>query len=258
MLHGCTQSPDDFAAGTRMNQLAEERGLVIGEGSPRSRCWSPALNQFQHFEQFAEAGCSGYVIAGITREVLRDHRLDPARVYVAGLSSGGAAAATMASTYPDLYAAVGVHSGLAHGAASDVMSAFSAMSRGGRPGSGRASPAPRVDLVPTIVFHGDRDTTVHPSNADHVLAQARAGAPGPLAATIERGQAPGGLAYTRTVYAAAGHGEHHPLLEQWVVHGAGHAWSGGSSAGSYTEPRGPDAGREMLRFFLAQRHPTAR
>jgi poly(3-hydroxybutyrate) depolymerase len=99
--------------------------------------------------------------------------------------------------------------------------------------------------VPTIVFHGDRDTTVNPVNGDQVIAQSKAGAD--LRTTISRGEAPGGISYTRTVQADEGG---RPTLEQWVLHGAGHAWSGGSAAGSYTEPRGPDASREMMRFFL--------
>ena len=161
-----------------------------------------------------------------------------------------AAAAIMGSTYPDLYSAIGVHSGLACGAANDMHSAFSAMRQGGkRPDvAGGRSGSP----VPTIVFHGDRDTTVSAINGDQVIAQSRAGVK--LSAKVSAGQADGGIAYTRTVHSD---GAGRPVLEQWVLHGAGHAWSGGSSAGSYTEPRGPDASREMVRFFL-QHRATAR
>ena len=169
-------------------------------------------------------------------------------MYIAGLSAGGAAAAIMGSTYPDLYAAIGVHSGLACGAASDMPSAFAAMRQGGSHGSGIAS-ARRARRVPTIVFHGDRDTTVNPINGDQVIAQSKAAAD--LRATVSRGEAPSGISYTRTVQADE---SGRPMLEQWVLHGAGHAWSGGSAAGSYTEPRGPDASREMMRFFL--QHPA--
>ena len=188
--------------------------------------------------------------------------MDPARVYVAGLSAGGAAAAIMAAAYPDLYAAVGVHSGLACGAASDVPSAFAAMAGSGAAaprraaGAGATATGEPERVVPTIVFHADRDTTVHPSNGDRVVAQAGAASSGGLRATVERGQVPGGRAYSRTLHADAAGGP--AVLEQWVVHGGGHAWSGGSPAGSYTDPQGPDASQEMIRFFLGHSHPAHR
>ena len=158
-----------------------------------------------------------------------------------GLSAGGAAAAIMGATYPDLYAAVGIHSGLACGAASDLPSAFVAM----RQGSGSEAIAEAGSPVPTIVFHGDRDTTVHPNNGDRILEQsAKATSP---TTKVLRGRVPDGHAYTRTILTDAGG---RAISEHWNIHGAGHAWSGGSPAGSYTDPRGPDATREMLRFFL--------
>jgi len=244
MLHGCTQSPDDFAAGTRMNELAEEQGFLVAypaqaKRANASKCW----NWFNVADQQRDRG-EPSLIAGITREIMDRFAVDPSRVYVAGLSAGGAAAAIMGATYPDLYAAVGVHSGLACGAARDVASAFAAMRQGGTPNGG----AGRV--VPTIVFHGDRDTTVHPVNGDHVIAQSKADAN--LRASVESGRSPGGVSYTRTVQSD---GDGRPVLEQWVLHGTGHAWSGGSSAGTYTDPRGPDASREMLRFFGEHRLP---
>ncbi len=234
MLHGCTQTPEDFAAGTRMNTLAEAAGLVVlypaqVASANQQRCW----NWFNPADQQREAG-EPSLIAGMTRQVLAEHAGDPARVYVAGLSAGGAQAAIMARTYPDLFAAVGVHSGLACGAASDMVSAFAAM-RQGKPGLGRHA-------VPCIIFHGDADHTVNPRNAAAVASQA--GAAGVV--DTEQGQVPGGLAYTRTRQRAP---DGRIAVEQWMVHGAGHAWSGGSAEGSYTEPRGPDASREMLRFF---------
>jgi poly(hydroxyalkanoate) depolymerase family esterase len=258
MLHGCTQSPDDFAAGTRMNALAEEHACLVaypaqdGAANPQ-RCW----NWFSPGDQGRGRG-EPSILAGITRQVMRDHAVDPARVYVAGMSAGGAAAAVMGEAYPDLYAAVGVHSGLPCGAAGDLPSALAAM-RQGAPGPARDGARPageRRGLVPTIVFHGDRDGTVSPRNGDQVIARARAGTAGELQATaaVQRGQVPGGRSYSRALHADAGG---RAVLEQWVVHGAGHAWSGGGTAGSYTDPHGPDASREMLRFFLEHPHPAA-
>jgi poly(hydroxyalkanoate) depolymerase family esterase len=256
MLHGCTQSPDDFAAGTRMNVLAEEHTCLVAypaqaASANASKCW----NWFRPSDQQRGQG-EPSLIAGITRQVMRDYAVDSQRVYVAGLSAGAAAAAIMGMTYPDLYAAIGVHSGLACGAASDLPSAFAAMQQGesaaGR-GSDTASDVGGLRrLIPTIVFHGDRDSKVHPRNGDWVIEQSRATPMADLRTTVQHGWAPGGHAYRRTLHADA---RGQTILEQWVVHGAGHAWSGGSPAGSYTDPRGPDAAREMLRFFLEHRHP---
>jgi poly(3-hydroxybutyrate) depolymerase len=184
---------------------------------------------------------------------MHDYSVDPRRVYVGGLSAGAAAAAVMGATYPDLYAAIAVHSGLACGVADDLISAFAAMRQGdnGRSSaSGETSAVPGDQApIPTIVFHGDRDTIVHPRNADHVITRS-------MRATnwqkkVRRGQVPGGHAYTCTIHTDA-NGQ--AILEQWCIHGAGHAWSGGSPAGSYTDPRGPDAAKEMLRFF--RDHPA--
>jgi poly(hydroxyalkanoate) depolymerase family esterase len=248
MLHGCSQSPDDFAAGTRMNDLAEEKTFLVAypeqpQSANASKCW----NWFSAGNQQRDRG-EPSLIAGITRRIMHDYPVERGCVYIAGLSAGGAAAAIMGSTYPDLYAAVGVHSGLACGVASDVPSAFTAMRQGGPQVMGRSRLQAARDAVPTIVFHGDRDTTVNPINGDQVIAQSKAAAD--LRATVSRGEAAGGIHYTRTVQADE---SGRPILEQWVLHGAGHAWSGGNAAGTYTEPRGPDASREMIRFFLQQR-----
>ncbi|GLR89459.1 extracellular catalytic domain type 1 short-chain-length polyhydroxyalkanoate depolymerase [Bradyrhizobium iriomotense] len=246
MLHGCTQSPDDFAAGTRMNFLAEEQNCFVvypeqPSGANQAKCW----NWFRPGDQ-QRGGGEPALIAGITRQIMRDHAIDPKRVYVAGLSAGGAAAAIMGATYADLYASVGIHSGLACGAASDLPSAFIAMRQGGGSKIGD-----RGSTVPTIVFHGDRDTTVHPTNGDRIVEQPT-NAARPKAKVI-RGRVPHGHAYTRTILTDAGG---RSVSEHWNIHGAGHAWSGGSPAGSYTDPRGPDATREMLRFFLEHLLPV--
>jgi poly(hydroxyalkanoate) depolymerase family esterase len=200
MLHGCTQSPDDFAAGTRMNVVAEEHTCLVAYPAQAvsandSKCWkwfSPCDQQHGQGEPS--------LIAGITRQIMRDYSVDPDRVYVAGGSAGAAAAAIMGMTYPDLYAAIGVHSGLACGAASDLPSAFAAMSQGAAAavrGSGQYR-----QLVPTIVFHGDQDSTVHPRNGDQVIAQSSASASTGLQTRTQHGRVPGGHPYSRTLYAA--------------------------------------------------------
>ncbi|MFG1268914.1 PHB depolymerase family esterase [Xanthobacter sp. DSM 14520] len=253
MLHGCTQSPDDFATGTRMNELAEEHGFFVAypaqsHDANASGCW----NWFNAGDQRRDRG-EPSLIAGITRQIMDDFPVDPERVFAAGLSAGGATAAIMGATYPDLYRAIGVHSGLACGAARDMSSAFSAMRQGGHPSVGTVVHRTDGKIVPTIVFHGDGDRTVHPLNGAQVVAQvaaqlaAQAKAEEKLAVTITSGQTPEGIGYTREVQSDD---TGRSVLEHWVLHGAGHAWSGGSPSGSYTEPRGPDASREMVRFFL--------
>ncbi len=242
MLHGCTQDPDDFAAGTRMNALAEREGWFVlypaqAQRSNISKCW----NWFNPADQ-RHGGGEPALLAAMTREVIARSPVDTDRVYIAGLSAGGAMAAIMGREYPDLFAAVGIHSGLPQGAASDVASAFATMKSGDRPRRMNGS----ARTVPTIVFHGDRDGTVHPAHGRHViedaLAQSAAGAAPTV--TVETGTA--GRRVTRSSYRdATGRNR----AELWELHGAGHAWSGGSAAGSYTDPAGPDASAQMLRFF---------
>ena len=249
MLHGCTQSPDDFAAGTRMNFLAEERNCFVAypaqpSQANQAKCW----NWFRATDQQRGQG-EPSLIAGITRAIMDDYMVDRKRIYVGGLSAGAAAAAIMGATYDDLYAAIGIHSGLACGVATDLPSALVAMRQGGPDHKVISGDRPPV---PTIVFHGDRDATVHPNNGGQILEQSVRAMR--TQKKVHRGQVPGGHAYTRTVLSdASGRG----MLEHWNIHGAGHAWSGGSPAGSYTDPRGPDATREMLRFFLEHSLPEA-
>ncbi|NEU10657.1 PHB depolymerase family esterase [Methylobacterium sp. BTF04] len=246
MLHGCSQSPDDFAAGTAMNALAEAQGFFVvypGQSGRANgqRCW----NWFQPGDQGRDSGEAG-IIAGLTRKVMVEHGIDPHRVYIAGLSAGAAAAANIARVYPDLYAAVGIHSGLAAGCARDVSTALTVM----RLGPVAAADCDAGDIrMPTIVFHGESDGTVHPSNGEQALVQAGIHGLKPMA---DEGASPGGLPYIRTRYADA---TGRVTVESWMVRGLGHAWSGGSSSGSYTDPRGPDASRAMVDFFME--HPLA-
>lgn len=230
MLHGCTQNPDDFARGTRMNLLAQEKGALVlypaqAQRSNSSRCW----NWFQPGDQRRGAG-EPALLAALTRHIITTQQVDANRVHVAGLSAGGAMAAILGREYPELYASIGVHSGLPPGAANDIPSAFAAM-------KSAAVEVRQMPRTPTIVFHGDRDQTVHPQNGENLL-----GSDG----TRSTATGTSGRNYSRSLIRdSAGR----VRAEHWLVHGAGHAWSGGSSEGSYADPLGPDASREMLRFF---------
>jgi len=257
MLHGCNQTAESFASATQMNALAEERQCFVlypeqAHAANRLRCW----NWFKHGDQRRDHG-EPAILAGMTQEIIRRHGIDQGKVYIAGLSAGGAMAAVMGVAYPELFAAVGVHSGLACGSAHDLASALVAM-RGISKSADHGDATHTAPATPTIVFHGDRDRTVHPRNGDHLVSSSlqQNGASG-ADASIERARVPGGHAYTRAIHRnSAGR----VVLEYWRVHGGGHAWFGGSPRGSYTDPRGPDAAREMIRFFyqnaLSQR-PTA-
>ena len=245
MLHGCTQNPDDFAAGTQMNALAEEKECFVvypaqTQGANSSRCW----NWFNAIDQQRDQG-EPSLIAGIAQQVIDDYPVNEREVFVAGLSAGGAMAVIVGTLYPDLFAAVGVHSGLPFASAQDLPSALAAMKGGAMPNARRKAPA---GGVPIIVFHGDRDTTVNLRNGDELIAQGvRSQAGGKTARTASvDGSVPNGHRYTRTTHSQA---DGSPLGEYWIIHGAGHAWSGGSDNGSYTDGKGPDASREMLRFF---------
>jgi poly(hydroxyalkanoate) depolymerase family esterase len=242
MLHGCTQDPDDFANGTQMNLLAEEMGCLVvypaqSQQANASRCW----NWFSAVDQTRGQG-EPSIIAGITETVMHDYAIDKDQVDVAGLSAGGAMATIMGTLYPELYAAVGVHSGLPFASAKDLPSALAAMKGNFGPGK------PGAKSVPIIVFHGDKDTTVHPACGEEIIKQGTHAASRDI--VVEPGRVPDGHAYTRTVHQRA---DGSPQAEQWLIHGAGHAWSGGSAHGSYTDGKGPDASREMMRFFQTKR-----
>ena len=248
MLHGCTQNPDDFATGTGMNRLGQQHGFLVLypeqiQTGNAQHCW----NWFRPDDQQRGRGEPAMLVA-MVHDAMQRNAVDPARVYVAGLSAGGAMAAVLGQQYPDLFAAVGVHSGVVAGGAHDVMSAFSAMKSGAKNRRKAAKPGHKM---PTIVFHGDADSTVHPRNGAQVLDAAVHGLPAAqVQATTERGAATQGRTFTRRIHRSQ---DGTVSAEHWTVHGSGHAWSGGSAAGSYTDPQGPDASAEMWRFFAA--HP---
>lgn len=247
MLHGCTQNPGDFAAGTNMNALAEAHGLLVvyphqTRASNASACW----NWFEEGHQRREVG-EPAILAGMTRKLISEFGIDKTKVFVAGLSAGAAMAVIMAKTYPDVFRAVGVHSGLAYQSAGNVMSALAVMR--GNTGSrlfGKAqSKAEKSEPVRTIIFHGSADRTVHPSNAQQILDMAYG--PGDHQPSVTTSGTSNGRRFTQTVVS---HVNGTPMVETWLIEGAGHAWSGGNASGSYTDAKGPDASVEMVRFFL--------
>ena len=253
MLHGCTQNPDDFATGTRANRWAEQtRCLVVYpeqiQRANAHRCW----NWFRPLDQQAGLG-EPAIIAGIVRQVIEEHRVDTRRVYIAGMSAGGAMAAIMAREYPELFSGVAVHSGLPAGAAHDVPSALSVMKSGQPSVASTVVPVPVVGrAVPLIAFHGDADHTVHAANGEHLVQNAvethrLLNPDSPLQKKEQTIDATASShAIHRTRYATP-NGVN--MIEHWVIRGAGHAWSGGDSAGSFTDARGPDATAVMLDFF---------
>jgi len=253
MLHGCKQDAADFARGTRMNLLARQHGCLVLypeqlAKANRMRCW----NWFDRAHQ-GHAG-EPAMIAALTRQVAQAHGADPTRIYIGGLSAGGAMAAVVAALYPELFAALGVHSGLPAGAASNVVSAFSAMRRGGR---GRPLAGRPPALLPTLVIHGQADDTVHPDNGERLTAGALAVLQSAAVALtcVDSVQAAGSArpAHVRRWIDAQGVVQ----LEQWTLPTGVHAWSGGDPAGSFTDPQGPDASQAMLAFFLQHRKATA-
>jgi poly(hydroxyalkanoate) depolymerase family esterase len=251
LLHGCHQNPGDFAAGTRMNALAERDTFLAlypaqSGTANRDRCW----NWFDPDHQQRDKG-EPALVAGLTRRIRRAYAVDSARVYVAGMSAGAALALTLAATYPDLYAAAGAHSGLPYATARGMLSAWLAMmGHANRPSSLIAAP------VPLIVFHGDADRTVDVVNARQIVDQWARPRPSGSASGpdfVISGGVADGHAYTRSDYRAWSGVD----VEEWLVHGLGHAWSGGDPEGSYTDPRGPSASEEMLRFFRTHRAQRA-
>ena len=236
MLHGCTQTPEDFAAGTRMNAHAERAGLIVVYPeqtrlqNPQA-CW----NWFRPGDQSGGTG-EPAILAALALDVADRFDVPRDRIFAAGLSAGGAMAAILGAERHEVFSAVGVHSGLPAGAAGDVATAFAAMRNGapgGRPLKSRA-----------IILHGTADATVHRANGEAVLEAARISHQG----TEETRSDQTGRTWRRTVIRGkAGR----PMIAHWQVEGLGHAWSGGDPAGSYADPVGPDASAEMVRFFLS-------
>lgn len=264
MLHGCTQSAADLAAGTRMNELADRHGFVVAYPEQAARhngqgCW----NWFVRGHQQRGSG-EPALLAGLTQEAMASTSgagVDPKRAFLAGMSAGGAMAAVMGATYPRLFAAVGIHSGLPYGAAASQDAAFEVMARGGRDPAlqGRhlhAAMNGQSRVVPTVVVHGSSDRIVCPVNGDQVVgqwlvanglaAEGRFDADPNQPSTVVHGQVTGGHSYTRYRWNDRGG---RPVQEYLRVNGLGHAWSGGSPNGSYTDSRGPDAAVAMWDFF---------
>ena len=248
LLHGCKQDALDFSNGTAMNALAEDHQVMVLypeqiTSANAMRCW----NWFEPSHQQAERGEPG-MIAALTQKIIQKYDADPKRVYIAGLSAGGAMAAVVSGLHPDIFAAVGVHSGLAAGAARDMVSAFGAMRSGAK---GRAAP-----VIPTIVFHGSADKTVHPDNGEHITDAALAALKASgvklvkTQSTSGKSNENGEEKTDRVVYSTA---DGKPYIENWRIDGGPHAWSGGDAAGSYTDPDGPSASAALLAFFLQHR-----
>lgn len=253
MLHGCTQSPEDFAAGTRMNELAEEhRCLIVYPSQPASanqnRCW----NWFKPTDQRQGQGEPAW-LAALTQSIIKDYAVDSSRVYIAGLSAGAAMAVIMAEAYPELYAAIGVHSGLAYRSATDLPSALMTMRQGGAATPKRTGSS---KFVPTIVFHGDQDHTVSIRNGGQIFEQAEQHLQAQETGLTTHQHKQCSEQNCRSTQLEIRNSKEVSQLEYWKIHGAGHSWAGGSSAGSYTDPKGPDASKEMLRFFLNHQFST--
>jgi poly(hydroxyalkanoate) depolymerase family esterase len=242
MLHGCTQTPEDFAIGTGMNALAELHRLIIvypfqSRGENAQSCW----NWFRRGDQMRDRG-EPAILAELARQEMEKFGVPARRCYAAGLSAGAAMAVILGHAYGDVFAAVGAHSGLPLGAATDVPSAFAAM-------AGQSVQSPRkgsTRSVPTIAFHGSADSTVHPSNSQGIIQQAAPPSDAKIVETVDSRTT--GTRQVRITTTATALGA--PVSEHWEISGLGHAWSGGQAGGSYTDPAGPDASAEMIRFFL--------
>ncbi len=243
MLHGCTQNPEDFALGTQMNDLADEFGLIVAyPHQPRRANASGCWNWFDRRHQNRGSG-EPAKLAGLAQTLAREFGVRKERVFAAGLSAGGAMAEVLAATYPDVFDAVGVHSGLSYKSALDVPSAFAAMK--GTVVADSAPVAANDNGCRKIVFHGGADAAVHPANGERILEQAERG-PNPLKRSDLDWQTESGRVRHTVLKDPKGR----PIVEHWFVEDGGHAWFGGDARGTYTQSVGLDASRVMVRFFL--------
>jgi poly(hydroxyalkanoate) depolymerase family esterase len=244
MLHGCTQNPEDFARGTRMNELGEEFGIIIAYphqsrlANPQG-CW----NWFDRRHQNRGSGEPAN-LAGLAQALTKEFNVRRDRVFAAGLSAGGAMAEILAETYPDVFDAVGIHSGLPYKSAGDVPSAFAAMK-----GTAAFTPAPVVAGVRQarkIIVHGLADGTVAPVNGERLLDEVE------RETSLTRSDLDWPIEGGRVSRVSLKETDGRAVAEQWLVEGGGHAWFGGDKRGSYTQQVGLDASRVMVRFFLAE------
>ncbi len=248
MLHGCHQDADDFALATRMNLHARQYNACVAYPS-QSRHANPG-NCWNWYEAAHQRRAYGEpaILADLTRFLCRTHQINPDQTFIAGFSAGAGMAATMAVVYPELYAALGIHSGVAHGAVRDFLSALITMQHATLSSH---APHPLHERIPTIVFHGDADNMVHPTHAEQFFGHAAA--PGAVipGCKLTETVAPdaGRHGYTRTAHLDE---RRRIFSEQWLVHGGGHAWYGGDPSATHADPSGPDAAAEMMRFFACR------
>ncbi len=245
MLHGCSQDPEDFALGTRMNVLAEEFGLLVAyPRQPRAANPNGCWNWFDRRHQNRGSG-EPAKLAGLAQELAKEFAIPGKRVFAAGLSAGGAMAEILSVTYPDVFDAIGIHSGLPYKSAGDVPSAFGAMK--GTAAFHRAPRAATERHTRKVIFHGLTDGTVNSVNGERLFDDVEREDPSLTRSDLEW---PTGGSRIRGSSLKDSNG--HAIAEQWLVDGGGHAWFGGDPRGSYTQTVGLDASRVMVRFFLAE------
>jgi poly(hydroxyalkanoate) depolymerase family esterase len=253
MLHGCTQDGPDVARGTRLNEWAEREGFIVAypqqsQAMNNLKCWNWFVPQHQTRESGEPA-----IIAGITREVMGKHKIDASRVFIGGVSAGAAMAGLAAAAYPELYSALALHSGPEFRAATNMGEALTAMKQGGPDPVQQGTYAyqmmdKRARAIPVIVFHGAKDAVVFPVNGEQAAKQwisTNDHADDGAANNSLKIETSRGAGYARTV----AKGKQRALIEYWLYDELGHAWSGGSPDGTYTDPKTPDATAEMIRFF---------